>query len=75
MSYSCTDFVDDILDALCISGPSSANEDHEEWNDSPSMQADDALAEIGRLQAIAGPMRFFYEVDGAATCVAVGRRA
>ena len=41
MSYSCTDFTDSILDALGIEVP------EESW-DSPSDQADLALAEIDR---------------------------
>jgi hypothetical protein len=43
VSYSCTDFTDDILDALNIVVP-------EEDYDNPSAQADRALAEIRRLQ-------------------------
>ncbi len=43
MSYSCTDFTDSILDVLNIELP-------EEFYDSPSDQADLALAEIVRLQ-------------------------
>ncbi len=46
MSYSCTDFTDSILDALGIDVP------EESW-DSPSDQADLALAEIQRLQKAA----------------------
>ena len=46
MSYSCSDFTDSILDALGIEVP------EESW-DSPSDQADRALAEIERLQAAA----------------------
>jgi len=53
MSYSCTDFVDSILDALDIELP-------KELYDSPSGQADLALAEIERLQ------RFRLCVDYAA---------
>lgn len=45
MTYSCSDFTDSILDALEIRVPSK-------WNDSPSDQADLALAEIERLQSI-----------------------
>ncbi|WP_316196648.1 hypothetical protein [Bradyrhizobium sp. SZCCHNS3053] len=45
MTYSCTDFTDDILDALGIQVP-------QQFNDSPSDQADLALAEIERLQSI-----------------------
>lgn len=43
MSYSCTDFTDDILNALEINVP-------DESEDSPSDQADLALAEIERMQ-------------------------
>jgi len=43
MSYSCSDFTDDILEALQITVP---EKDYE----SPSAQADLALAEIERLQ-------------------------
>ena len=43
MSYSCSDFVDSILDALGIGVP-------EENRDSPSAQADLALAKIAALQ-------------------------
>lgn len=46
MSYSCSDFTDSILDALAI------ELDPADY-DSPSAQADLALAEITRLQAIA----------------------
>lgn len=42
MSYSCCDFTDDILDALHVDVP-------EESCDSPSDQADLALAAITRL--------------------------
>ncbi len=45
MSYSCCDFTDDILNALNVDVP-------DEDCDSPSAQADLALAEIERLQAI-----------------------
>jgi hypothetical protein len=45
MSYSCTDFVDTILDALNVIVP-------EELYDAPSEQADLALTEINRLQQI-----------------------
>jgi hypothetical protein len=45
MSYSCTDFTDDTLDALGVEVP-------EESYDSPSDQADLALEEIERLQRI-----------------------
>ena len=51
MSYSCTDFVDSILEALGIEGPDDPA-DNTEWQDSPSMQADSALAEIERLHKI-----------------------
>ena len=44
MTYSCSDFTDDILNALCIEVP-------EESQDNPSDQADLAFAEIERLQA------------------------
>ncbi len=46
MSYSCTDFVDSILDALGVEVP------EESW-DSPADQADLAIAEIERLQRAA----------------------
>lgn len=46
MTYSCSDFTDTILDALGIQVP-------EEDSDSPSAQADLALAEIARLQRAA----------------------
>ncbi len=48
MSYSCTDFTDDILNALKIEVPDEAE-------DSPSDQADLALAEIERLQKAERP--------------------
>lgn len=44
MTYTCTDFTDTILDALDIEVPK------ESW-DSPSDQADLALAEIERLKS------------------------
>ncbi|MGY3482255.1 hypothetical protein ACVW1C_000138 [Bradyrhizobium sp. USDA 4011] len=43
MTYTCTDFTDSILDALNVDVP-------DEDSDSPSAQADLALAEIERLQ-------------------------
>jgi hypothetical protein len=43
MTYSCTDFADSILEALAVNVP-------DESLDSPSDQADLALAEIKRLQ-------------------------
>jgi hypothetical protein len=46
MSYSCVDFTDSILVALGILNVP------EEARDAPDMQADLALAEIRRLQAI-----------------------
>ena len=48
MTYSCTDFTDSILDALDIVVPDEA-QDH------PDMQADLAIAEIERLQALEEP--------------------
>lgn len=45
MTYSCSDFTDSIIDALNIEVP-------DESSDSPSDQADLALAEIDRLQNI-----------------------
>jgi len=45
MSYSCADFTDSILEALSVDVP-------DESRDSPSDQADLALAEIERLQRI-----------------------
>lgn len=50
MSYTCTDFTDSILDALEIRVPAK-------WNESPSDQADLALAEIQRLQNIEALLR------------------
>lgn len=47
MSYSCTDFTDTILDALGIEVPEVS------W-DSPSDQADAALAVIEALMALPG---------------------
>ncbi|MCK1577823.1 hypothetical protein IVB09_41275 [Bradyrhizobium sp. 174] len=44
MTYSCTDFTDDIIGALDVTIPDSAD-------DSPSDQADICMAEIGRLQS------------------------
>jgi hypothetical protein len=46
LTYSCTDFTDDILNALEVDVP-------EEDYDNPSKQADLALAEIERLQDLA----------------------
>lgn len=43
MTYSCSDFTDDIIEALKVEIP-------DEHNDSPSAQADLCLAEIERLQ-------------------------
>ncbi|MGR4927302.1 hypothetical protein ACIPUD_10895 [Bradyrhizobium sp. CAR08] len=43
MTYSCSDFTDDIIGALDVTIPDSAD-------DSPSDQADICMAEIGRLQ-------------------------
>lgn len=45
MTYCCVDFVDSVIDALGIVVPA-------EDGDSPSAQADLALAEIKRLQAV-----------------------
>jgi hypothetical protein len=47
MTYSCTDFTDDILNALRIEVPRAA------W-DFPEAQVDLATAEIERLRALAG---------------------
>jgi len=52
VTYSCTDFTDGILNALGIVVP------EENWDD-PEGQADLALAEITRLQAIQ-PTKFVY---------------
>lgn len=43
MGYSCTDFTDDILEALNINVP-------DEDNDSPACQANLALAKIEQMQ-------------------------
>ncbi len=48
MSYSCSDFADDILNTLKIEIPDSAD-------DNPSEQADLAMAEIERLYGIEKP--------------------
>jgi hypothetical protein len=45
MGYSCTDFTDDIIEALGVNIP-------DEDNDNPSAQADQCLEEIGRLQSL-----------------------
>jgi len=55
MTYSCTDFTDDILDALKIDVP-------DEDNDSPSAQADLALAEIKRLQTSDGKVKLLEDI-------------
>lgn len=46
MSYSCSDFVDDILEKLGIEVP-------DEDQDNPSAQADLAMARISELQRLA----------------------
>lgn len=50
MTYSCTDFTDDVFDALAEAGAiheSEANDDN--LADNASLQADYALAAIGRF--------------------------
>lgn len=56
MSYSCTDFTDSILNALGIEVP------QELW-DNPEGQAQLAIAEINRLQALEEP-RKLAEANG-----------
>ena len=58
MSYSCSDFTDDILTALHIDVP-------EEDCDSPSKQADMALDKIQAFRDLAIGLRDF-DVDGIA---------
>jgi hypothetical protein len=57
MAYSCTDFVDSILCALCVEVP-------ENDRDNPEAQADLALAEIARLQAAAAIVHLFANRRG-----------
>lgn len=61
MTYSCTDFTDDILRALGIVVP-------EEELDNPQLQAELAVAEIRRLQAAALRRKNEGEQDGWWTC-------
>lgn len=71
MAYSCSDFVDTILDALGIVVP-------EESQDSPSDQADLALAAINRRHALtddeAELVRAFREGQGSVLRF-IGKRA
>lgn len=46
MTYSCSDFTDDILNALGVNVP-------DEWADEPGEQANLALGEIERLRTLA----------------------
>jgi hypothetical protein len=50
MTYSCTDFTDDIMNALINAGRIDP-EDIPDGDDTASAQADLALAAISRLQA------------------------
>lgn len=68
MSYSCTDFVDSILDALHIEVPEEA------W-DNPSAQADLALSEIERLRRRALPESTEHPVLAARAALAHLREA
>lgn len=58
MSYSCTDFVDTILEALQVNVP-------DEDNDSPSAQADLALKKIKQCRNLLADAAASFDVQAA----------